>query len=463
MDHLTALAEAAASVDHLAALAAEAAAGGDRGYASGQTPSIPMATVVSEHRRFLGLPMAAWGGITAGVVIASLAIVWVAMHNSAGTRNDAVAVLPTPPVGEATLAAEKEEPSVPAITHTAPPAAAVAPAASTVLPHAELNTHISTPPVSPAKASPKVAVQSTTAPDSVPLPPGVLHPWDVDAMRLIASGNDPKHPNKWATIQGKVLFAGRSASGKTFHLRFQVVSGPPVFEVVYSQGPTDIFKQLDDAYGGNAGPYLVGETVRVSGKVRVTDGVTVQMLPTTLDQMKIVDNPGDPPTVAAAAPQVVSKVVDSTPPTTPVTALPPKASPKVSSTGVAHSESKEMPPGVLTALDVDVLRTIADGKDPAHPDKRAIIQGLVVQAAPSASGKVFHIRFQETTGPAEFEVAYFDSTGMIEEMNAAFGGNVQVALLGKTIRVSGKLRVYNDATVQLVPDSPKSFVILDEP
>jgi hypothetical protein len=52
---------------------------------------------------------------------------------------------------------------------------------------------------------------------------------------------------------------------------------------------------------------------------------------------------------------------------------------------------------------------------------------------------------------------------MFEQMDAAFGGDAAKTLLDKTVRVSGKLRVYNGTTVQMVLDTPKRVVIVDKP
>ena len=121
-----------------------------------------------------------------------------------------------------------------------------------------------------------------------------------------------------------------------------------------------------------------------------------------------------------------------------------------------------VPTGVLHPWDIDQLRLIADGKDPVRPDSHGIIQGLVASAAPSSTGKVFHIRFVGVD-PDAFEVVFFQSNDMIDKMNAAFGGSTENAFRGKTLRVSGKLRVYHDTLVQLVPDSPDRFTIVSNP
>jgi hypothetical protein len=168
-----------------------------------------------------------------------------------------------------------------------------------------------------------------------------------------------------------------------------------------------------------------------------------------------IASPSTPPAVAVAAPKAAV-------PASPPAAVPPKPSPKASVPTTSPSIFIPTPAGVLHPWDVDALRLIADGKDSAHPDKTAIIQGRVVTAAQSGSGKTFHIRFQKPGGPVEFEVVYFESTGMFEMMDSTYNGDVSKALIGRMVRISGKLRVYED-TIQMVPSSPNQFVLLDKP
>jgi serine/threonine protein kinase len=287
MDHLTALAEAAASVDHIAALAAEAAAAGERGdasYPGGQAAAIPVASIVHEHKWFLGLPVAAWGGIAAGVVIAVIAVAWVEVHNAQMSRDIAAVALPAPVSGEAMLAAEKEEPTTPIASPSMPPAAA---AVATAPPKAALPAL--PPAVVPQKVSPKVSVPSMSPTVLIPLPPGVLHPWDVDALRLIADGKDPAHPDKMAIIQGRVVTAAQSESGKTFHIRFQKPGGSIEFEVVYFES-TGMFEMMDSTYNGDVSKALIGRMVRISGKLHVYEN-TIQMVPSSPNQFVVLDKP----------------------------------------------------------------------------------------------------------------------------------------------------------------------------
>ena len=265
-DHLAALSEAAARIDHLAALAEAAthsaafsSAEVDR--ANDNASQIPVATIVQDRRRILGLPLATFTGIAAGLLIAALSVTWTLLHASPPKANIAAASpIPTPPPAEPILAADREEP--------APPIAEVA------------------PPVKPT-----VPLPVTLPPQAAStVPPGVLQPTDIDALRRIADGKDPAHPDEWAVIQGRVLVAGRSGTGKTFHLRFVQPSGTVQFEIICYES-TGMFEQMDAAFDGDAAKTLLDKTVRVSGKLHVYNGTTVQMVLDTPKQVVIVDKP----------------------------------------------------------------------------------------------------------------------------------------------------------------------------
>ena len=266
-DHLAALSEAAAKIDHLAALAEAAShsaafSSAEFDRANDNPSQIPVATIVQDRRRILGLPLATFTGIAAGLLIAAVSITWTLLHTSPPKANIATAApIPTPPPVEPILAAEREEPSP-------SPIAAVA------------------PPVKPTAVLPLVlSPQAASA-----VPPGVLQPTDIDAMRRIADGKDPAHPDEWAVIQGKVLVAGRSGTGKTFHLRFVQPSGTVQFEVICYQS-AGMFEQMDAAFGGDAAKTLLDKTIRVSGKLHVYNGTTVQMVLDTPKRVVIVDKP----------------------------------------------------------------------------------------------------------------------------------------------------------------------------
>ena len=132
--------------------------------------------------------------------------------------------------------------------------------------------------------------------------------------------------------------------------------------------------------------------------------------------------------------------------------------PKITET---TSGADDVPSGIFHPRDMAALKRIAEGTDPAHPDNRAVVQGKVVSAGPSATGKVYHIRFAGVGGTDAFDVAYFRTSGMFERMEQRFGTDVSAALVGKTIRVSGKVRLYHDGP-ELVADSPDQVVIVDK-
>src|SRR5205823_5826212 len=136
---------------------------------------------------------------------------------------------------------------------------------------------------------------------------------------------------------------------------------------------------------------------------------------------------------------------------------PPVAPPPVLSKTNTPS-ADDVPPGVFRPREMAALKLVAEGKDPAHPDTRAVVQGKVISAGPSSTGKVFHIHFAGVGGTDAFDAAYFQSNGMFEKMEARFGKDVPAALVGKTIRISGKVRLYHDGP-ELVLDSPDQVTI----
>jgi serine/threonine protein kinase len=288
VDHLTALAAAAAKIDKLAAMA-EAAASNSALQSSSSfnypgASQIPVATIV-QNRRILGLPLAAFGGILGGVAIAAIAVGWVILHNSPTKTNAIADAVPAPQVAEPILAAEREAPS--------PPITAAA------LPKANPPVQVSAPPLTPAVVPvtvqavappPAVAVKVTPPTESIAVPPGVLHPWDANALKLIADGKDPAHPDLRTVVQGKVVSAFLSSTGKVFHIRFQGLAAPDAFEVVYFE-TNNMFEKMDAAFNNDVTAALTGKTIRVSGKLRDYKDTYVQMVPDSPERVVIIDKP----------------------------------------------------------------------------------------------------------------------------------------------------------------------------
>ncbi len=292
VDQLTALAEAAAKVDKLVAMAEAAASSSALQSSSAlnypDASQIPVATIVSENRRFLGLPMAALGGIAGGLAIAAIAVAWVMLHNSPNKVN--AVVIPQPQVAEPILAAEHEAPSSPIATAASakanPPVQIPAPPPTPAV--APVTVQSAVPP--PAVAAIKVAPPPASAAASTPVPPGVQHPWDIDALRLIAEGKDPAHPDLRTVIQGKVVSAFLSSTGKVFHIRFAGVAPPDGFEVVYFE-TNGMFEKMDAAFNDNVPGAITGKTIRVSGKLRLFKDTAVQMVPDSPERVVIIDKP----------------------------------------------------------------------------------------------------------------------------------------------------------------------------
>ena len=92
----------------------------------------------------------------------------------------------------------------------------------------------------------------------------------------------------------------------------------------------------------------------------------------------------------------------------------------------------------------------------SHVGQDVAVEGVVSDAAWSASGKVFLIKFKDGD-ESQFQGALF--LKVRETMEKAFGGDLSDAFEGATIRISGKLQTYRDHPEILVGD-PKQITIL---
>jgi len=92
----------------------------------------------------------------------------------------------------------------------------------------------------------------------------------------------------------------------------------------------------------------------------------------------------------------------------------------------------------------------------ANIGKDAIVEGTVSEAAWSASGKVFLIKFKEGE-TTEFQGALFAK--LREEMEKAFAGDLSNTFEGAKIRMTGKLQIYREHPEILIND-PKQITIL---
>jgi hypothetical protein len=222
--------------------------------------NIPVATVVPQARKAASIPVAGWVGIAAGVVIAGGAVAWVMMNGAKSPQYTAptappptVAIAPAPAPTAPVAAAERQEPTpsaAPQVSQPTPPPVKVTQAAAPVTPPAPVPT------------------ATVAAKDD--LPPGVLRPRDDDALKKIANGDDPSHPDKRAVVQGKVVYAGVSPTGKVYHIRFAGVGGSGAFEVVYFQSG-GMFEKMQERFGDEVGVALIGKNIRVSGRMRVVN------------------------------------------------------------------------------------------------------------------------------------------------------------------------------------------------
>jgi hypothetical protein len=157
------------------------------------------------------------------------------------------------------------------------------------------------------------------------------------------------------------------------------------------------------------------------------------------------------PTPARAAAVVTPPPPAPTPKPTPVTPAP----------AAISSPTSDLPPGVLRPRDFNALKAIANGTDPSHIDNRVVVQGTIVAVDVTSTGKVTHIKFAGVGGTDAFNVAYFQTTGMFDKMHAKFGDDLSAALVGKEVRVAGKLRLFHDSP-EMVLDNPDNLKILDQ-
>jgi hypothetical protein len=243
---------------------------------------IPVATIVTPPRRIAGIPLAGWIGIGIGAAVAVAAVAWVTMHESTPPANQTASnpttTTPLPSQSpqlashvEAVAPAPTPAPAVPAPTPTPPPAAVVA-----------------TPPPPTPKPNPVTppAPAAVSSPTS-DLPPGVLHPRDFNALKAIASGTDPAHPDNRVVVQGTIIAVDVTNTGKVTHIKFAGVGGTDPFNVAYFQS-TGMFDKMHAKFGEDLGAALIGKEVRVVGKLRLYHD-SPEMVLDNPDNLKILD------------------------------------------------------------------------------------------------------------------------------------------------------------------------------
>ena len=100
----------------------------------------------------------------------------------------------------------------------------------------------------------------------------------------------------------------------------------------------------------------------------------------------------------------------------------------------------------IPVTDVDHLHRIGDGLDPDRPNRFATIVGRVARTKPSANGKTIRIEFDNT----KFWIAYWSTNKIITgHMAERFGDNA-AGLVGKTVRVTEKVTIYDGQPEQIL-------------
>jgi hypothetical protein len=166
-------------------------------------------------------------------------------------------------------------------TAAAPPAAPVVPPVVPVVPTPQLASAVVPPEVAPVVVPAKVSatVVRLTSAEQEPIPVT-----DVGHLLRIGQGADPTHPNRYATIVGKVSLTRPSANGNTIRIEF----GGTHFWIAYWATNKAITTHMAERFGENASS-LVGRTIRVTEKITIYDGQPEMVLMAT-DHVKVDPN-----------------------------------------------------------------------------------------------------------------------------------------------------------------------------
>lgn len=116
-------------------------------------------------------------------------------------------------------------------------------------------------------------------------------------------------------------------------------------------------------------------------------------------------------------------------------------------------------PQVFDAFDAASLLKVADGEDDDDPASvPVIVEGRVVGHGPSTRGRFFRINFLPPDSEGAFVVIY--APELDEAMRVAFPGPGGLGLIGKRIRVTGKVERFKERP-QIPITSPQQVQVLD--
>ena len=207
-------------------------------------PTVDYRTPPTPVRRWV--PIAAvCGGLAAVVLVTVMAMSWYYAASASNARRVATAA-PSPPKAPAVVS-----PPSPVVPPIAPPIAPPEAVATVPLkPMGAVPASAATP--APADASP--GVDTAAAIDVSDLP---------QLTQLAAA-----RPSRTATVVGTVTQAQLGGSGKVVRIEF----ADSKFVVVYFDTNGTLFRRMADRFGP-AAARLAGRTVRVTGRVRLYDGI----------------------------------------------------------------------------------------------------------------------------------------------------------------------------------------------
>jgi hypothetical protein len=156
---------------------------------------------------------------------------------------------------------------------TAPPGAAATGAATGTGVPASPSPETVAPPAAASLARASLPAGGTVPPAPAPVVappsdrlPSVLDATETAALTKIANGGDARYPKREATVQGVVRSAAVSSTGKVCRIEFVGNERQEGFFAAYFPGQ---FKAMEQKFGGTDGAGLVGQRVRVKGRVEM--------------------------------------------------------------------------------------------------------------------------------------------------------------------------------------------------
>lgn len=110
---------------------------------------------------------------------------------------------------------------------------------------------------------------------------------DYQRLLRIAQGKDADHPERRATVGGRVTHARPSPTGKVFHIYFEGAQRDKSFGVVYFSDRR-LFERMAEKFGGADGSVLEGKLIRVTGQVNLYQD-NPQIVVESPDQIEVVE------------------------------------------------------------------------------------------------------------------------------------------------------------------------------